>query len=378
MKTLPSFLLASAAALALFSCQKQDDQISPPEVGDPINVNLRISGQSSSSRRVEDPAVAGDVSTLNSGLVFFLNKYDEVVGVRELALPNAALATTGQTFTGIKPAASKVYVVGNFMSVQPAIVTNLRAAVNLAAIKALLPFTENQQLGHKNTILANVLDATPPYVALDGAIKGTASPYTAQVLLGPIMSRIQVSDIQCVDPLVTSFIFKGIYIDNYYPNFSIATDRPGSGTLINIAQTTTGLTSITKLFEEASVSIVSNQKVVSASQMRSGVASSVWAYQVPSTVAANAVPRIIVQLTNFIVDPSVTLPSPQFLTVTGFVDQNGVPITKFEAGKVYSIAPGAFTFRIKDLYPTPNPLNVDVIVKVTVKPWTLVSVLPQL
>ncbi|MEG0033017.1 MAG: hypothetical protein RR689_01790, partial [Mucinivorans sp.] len=75
MKTLPSFLLASAAALALFSCQKQDDQISPPEVGDPINVNLRISGQSSSSRTVEDPAVAGDVSTLNSGLVFFLNKY---------------------------------------------------------------------------------------------------------------------------------------------------------------------------------------------------------------------------------------------------------------------------------------------------------------
>ncbi|MEG2527910.1 MAG: hypothetical protein RR980_03975 [Mucinivorans sp.] len=379
MKTLNYFLVAFAA-LALLACQKENDP-KPDESQEPINVNLRIEGQGALSRSIESPAVANDVATLNTGIVFFLDVNNAVVSVRDLTLPNPNLSLVGQTFTGIKSSAKTVYVVGNFPTQNAGILNTLRASVNLAAIQSVIALTIDQQTGHKNVILANVIDLSAPYAQMDAVIKASTPPppvtYTAQVLLGPVVARIQIADIKCIDPQLTGFSFKGIYIDNYYPQFVPSATIPGQGPLINIGQATTGLPQLSLLTDEVPVLVAAQQMLVSASMIKgSGVY--VWAYQVPST-PNNTVPRIIVQLDNITTTAGVTLPAgPKFLTVTGFVDQNGTPITKFEAGKIYDIAAGSFKFMIKDLYPTPNPLTISVIVRVTVKPWQMVTTIPQL
>ena len=68
---------------------------------------------------------------------------------------------------------------------------------------------------------------------------------------------------------------------------------------------------------------------------------------------------------------------PQFLTVRGFKNNAG-QIVKLEKGKIYTISKANFKFDESNLTTVPNTTAVGVWLKVTVKPWEVVTVKPNL
>ena len=65
------------------------------------------------------------------------------------------------------------------------------------------------------------------------------------------------------------------------------------------------------------------------------------------------------------------------MTVRGFKDNAG-KIVKLEKGKIYTISKTDFEFDESRLSTVPNTNAVGVWLKVTVKPWTVVAVKPNL
>ncbi|MEG1700692.1 MAG: hypothetical protein RRY33_03310 [Alistipes sp.] len=377
---------AAVALLTLVSCAKENEVPSAtPDNGEKMAVTLKMASPAD-SRSIEAPAGADKV-VVSSGTVFFLNATNDVLDVGNLTAMAATPA--GQLFPGISKSATQVFIVANSGILLPAELSALKACATKDGIQNLTALITSQQNTHLNVIAVNTIDTSTPYVKYDGIIRAQAAPSTtfeALVLLAPVLSRIQFADILTADPNIVSFKLASINIDGYYPSFYMAFDKGGSGTPFTVNQDGAALNlSPYKLYDKPTAPVADGgDKKITAAEAKGASGNLVWGYQTSPTIAANSakIPRIIVELTDVVIkNPAggtdITLPKKKYLTITGYM-AGATPVANFEAGKVYNIPAGQFTFTFQDLDDVPNPLKQDVMVTVEVKPWAIVGVTPQL
>ncbi|MEG1623159.1 MAG: hypothetical protein RR330_07330 [Alistipes sp.] len=383
MKNFNLFAVATAM-LTLVSCAKETEAPPTPDNGEKMAVTLQIASPDD-VRSIEAPALDGEKVTLASGIVFFMTTGGDVVSVQDLK-PAEALTADGQLFAGVSKSAKQVYIVGNSATLPADDVTKLKACATMIGLKAVSSSILSQQQTHKNVVVVNALDATnfPDHTGLIVASGVEPIKYKACVLLAPVLSRIQIADILTIDPNIVSFDFAGVAVDGYYTSFYMATEKGGAGVNYTVNQTAGSVgVPATTMCDMPTVAIPDGgDKKITAAEAKATTGTLVWAYQTTPTLGgATFVPRIIVKLTNIVLrnadGTTTSIAGPKFLTVTGY-KAGSTQVLNFEAGKIYNIPAGGFTFKYQDLDNDPNPLKISVNVCVAIKPWTVVGVTPQL
>lgn len=361
-------MVAVAVATMSISCSKEN-------VGSADKTQAVLSVKISSAKLNSRASVSTPISDayktpLTDGVIFILdaaNSITKAVAIVSGTGVNGIESANGQQITAVE-SNSKVYVVANIGST---LVTEWTTAGTIPANLTAL----NTKVLDINGANGQGTEALPLNTATLANSEGTAEPIVlgtgtggasgtnqgeakVTVSLVPTITRVELFKIEGTGN-ITGFTVEGVYIDKYYPQYTIAGST--AGTIFNNNQ---------------AVDFSSYEPVMAietAYQAASLIASptpSVWGFN----LAAGATPRIIVKLTNVTGTTSTgaTIPSgTYYLTVKTFA-KGGTPLTSFARGKVYRLGHGTdagLKFDENDITITPNPIDIDLWVTVDVAEW---------
>jgi hypothetical protein len=229
-------------------------------------------------------------------------------------------------------------------------------------------------------------------LAGSGSIVATVAPgeFTTTVQVAPAAGRVELARVSAADE-ITSFTVTGVYVNYYYDVLGVNGKDLGStitrfenngSTGANYAGASAKYTGKPALYDEPSAA----NSVSGAVTFGTGKA---LAYNLlapnftPSFVTPpdKYFPHLVLKITN-VVPKDGTL-SATYAGKTWFITVTSVALAAdltaplaFEAGKVYNI--GDLFFGLGDLADKPEPDVKKVRVKVTVKSWELVNVVPGL
>lgn len=346
---------ASVAALSFASCSNDGGNT---ETGkEPTQLSIRLAGVvPSSSRAVEAPGqTAVGTIQLTDGHIFIVNPLDGVIDNEPLNVTDAKGA--GQTFPRPVPADSRVFILGNIPSDAPA----MNTLTTLAAVKAVTSDITLQS-NYAQAALANS-DGQPTGFT---ASNGTAS---VSVSIKPLISRLELVQIEGASD-ITAFTVTGVYVDDYYPRFTLGGGY--SGTMFSLGSTGTynGATFYKNEGTWAAAQATAGDPFIAVPELSSG-SGEVWAYN----VAPGSLPRLIVRLSGVKYNPGtgeVDLgTTPHYLTMTGYTNLGSAA---FERGKIYRLSGSTgFQFDHDDLGLVPNPVDIDLTVQVQIDEWEIVA-----
>jgi hypothetical protein len=353
------FMAAVAAAMTFASCSNEDTVV---DGATDTYVTIRVAG-AVGTKAIEAPgSTAVGTISLQSGHVFVLSAAGGVVH-QELLSVTAAQSAAGQNLGEKVPSSSTVYVVGNL---PPG--TNAASWENLNQIKAAVSAIETQDL-YQRAALANV-DAIPVQI---GNVTGTGDnkTATATVLINPAISRIELSQIKAKEnSKIKSFDITGVFVDSYHTHLTWGGSFGGSLFNHGVNQITPDLSSYLGLAHMHNRGTWPSNADKAAFPPALGTTPQYWAYN----VAAGALPRLIIRLTNIELETGYTLqsnaaqPGVYYLTVTGYTG-----VTTFQRGVIYRIGgtgnDGGITFDEDDLTVHPNPDTVTLSVNVDIVEW---------
>lgn len=358
--------MAAAAATILASCSKEPNT----NTGDASNgqVIVKLADVHPATRAIQAPGQEV-AATLSSGYVFVFGPTGDFVHGETLNVTDAK-SNNGQKLTAVVPSDSRVYVVGNvpggyttanleaiFGSDEP-----IQADV-LAAMSAM-----STQTDYTKAALANKAGTPAAITQKTPATASNPAVYVADIILTPLFSRLELVAIQGGmdedEGVITGFDVTGVYVDEYYENFTYAGKAAGNKWMQNQSTVFTGNIGDKGTWTATDVNDV---------WIADTGSTNVWAYNVASGGAV--IPRLIIELKNIKYTPKGSVEEPivgtYYLTVTSY---SGV--TTFERGKIYrigTIGKNDFTFSKDDLGITPNPTNVELVVTVEIDEWEVVE-----
>ncbi len=386
MKTKLLFFGLLAGTALFTACQNElDDNSLNSELTDPISVTLRIAGGNSTtmSRVIDDDATSELTPNFNDAIIYFYDSSGHILNTEQVSSTTSLAGTTGQVFQDISPNATDVYIVGNTQTLTTDEQSSLSAATSIDAVQALVFDLESQQSDHQDVILAVKIDLEN-YADHDAEIKQNEdSDYEAKVLLAPSLSRLQLADLSTSDSRIVDFTFEGIYVDNFLPNCLASTTLTQTTSTQTVGTDATKLGTLTPNLcdKPESTLTAGDDKKVTAGECDNSGDDRVWGYNLsPTSAESGTVPKIVVHLTDVkYLDSQGTEQTMDdaYLTITKYMDGT-TEITNFESGKMYNIEAGAFVFTYEDLDAVPNAEDVELTVYVTVCPWTVTTVTPQL
>ncbi len=343
-------LLLAAAAFVAFACQNENNDPTPPVDGSTGNLTIRLSGIGNNiDTRATEAAGEADQLTLVDGHIFVIDALGEVAHDEALVPSQANVAIgTGQELSVAVPNDSRIYILGNIPN--DVDVNSLSSLDDI--LEAVSEITKTRNNDYTKAALANT--SGDAVAIAPTAVQGE---YEAEVDLSPLYSRLELHQITGKTSIV-SFEVKGVYVDKYHPQFTLAGE--GVGTAWN--QTTN--TVFTGNIGDAG-SWPDDEKVAAPG-------SNVWAYH----VGPAGVPKVIVHLQSVVYndgeEKNYNEGGDCYLTVTGYTGFTGV----FKRGMIYTIAD--LQFDETNLGLTPNPANIDCVVKVTVTDWDFQALIPEL
>ncbi len=326
---------------------------------------VKISGVPSNPdvRSVEAPGETGKLK-VNNGTILITDASGDVV-VKSVPLDYAAASNnaTGQVITDIPANSAFVYIVANVPT----------PTGNLSSVK-IQTMNITSQSDYTNVALANAGgDAAAISPAPDAA-----SPATASITLVPLVSRVELHSIKGVANMadntdddyvkITGFKVDGVYLDSYYPQFTLAGLE--SGALVDEGSDTG--------FTIADV----GPWTADATPVAKPTAPTVWAHN----VVAKGAPRFIIKISEVTAEDKdgpvtevVTPEDPDPVTLSGktfWLSMNTTQpyngVTSFERGKIYVVE--ALEFNSNHLFTLPNPVQLDLKVNVTVQDWVIEKV----
>ncbi|MEG2060676.1 MAG: hypothetical protein RRY33_02340 [Alistipes sp.] len=367
------FVIGFLGVVALCACTKDEDSACGRCNAKTMDVLVQIGVPAPSSRAIGSPTQNHSALTVQRGRVFFIADDGSVVSQGVVAWDQIA---QGQLFKDVRTSATEVYVVANYLAGSD---TDLALARCITKAQILNLSEKMVELtGIQYIMLSNAADLTGyDVLKFDAKIKNGVTSKEAHVLLSPIHSRLEISDLMTNDPTIVKCTMKGIYVDNFYPSLYMACHLGGAGTKVFGGQEVNHLDNPIFVNKDRSIPELINGKI----QPSKDSPESVWHYQTAPTLGGVAnVPRLVIVFSTMTLNVNgvTSVVTNKFLTVTGFKDGQNKRIQNFEAGKVYQIPSGALVFNYSDLENYPNPLRADVVVGVTVKPWTEVSYAPNL
>lgn len=371
MKTKFKYLTLAVAALLMgFASCSNDDEKGGEDQGTPKNIFLKISNAAPTSY-AQGPAQGATTVGFTSGNLFLANAAGRIVATYSLS----SAATTGNniSLTDIKAGTilqdipgntTSVYVVGNTaITPAPTTVPGLESQV--------LQLASQSNVNSVNLYGFNSLTAPA----------GGNTYYTCDVTLKPTVARIELTDISAGGS-ITGFNVDGIFIDNYYSKGNVG-GTLNVADLVSNGNAAAGFTGSSPVYPASLSGIVydwnATPLAATANVVKPATAGNVWGYNLFASAAGATgdVPRIIIRLSGVTASNGITYADPQFVTIRGLLD-TGIALTSIDAGSVYNIGAGAFTFTGENLAPEPNLLPIDVQVTITLVDWTVVPVTPEL
>lgn len=354
MKIKQLFVAALAATTLFASCSKENNNETTKET---TQLSVKISGVVK-SRAVEAPGetTQGTIQ-LTNGHIFVINPLGAVIYDEALVVADATGA--GQVLGQSVPADSRVYIIGNIPSAD---VTTIAGLATFDAIKTQTS-AMTTQTDYTEAALANS-DGLPASITV------ATTTATVDVSIKPLISRLELAQLKgganTAGDAITAFTVTGVFVDSYYPSFTYIGGN--SGTIFDQATSAT-FTGI----GDAGTWAASGTPLVAAP-----ASGNVWAYNVASGGIAPLIPRFIIRLSGVKYTPNggteIDLGTTSYyLTVTDY-KVSGVSVPAFERGKIYRIgAANGITFTPDDLALTPNPVDIDLTVNVSIDEWELVT-----
>jgi hypothetical protein len=396
-------LMAASAAMIFTSCITEKEVVD----GDSRNVTVRISN--AGTKAIQAPGTAATLTaTLSSGYIFLIAPNGGVVGTpTALSLGGGATDADGggQVISGV-PSSSRVYIVGNIAS-DAAGATELIACANFPAIQAYVSDVfANQGILHTGAPLIND-DGQPATITIVSPTDATAG-----VNLTPAYARLELAGVtggEYTNPTdsdnltrITGFEVVGVYVDEYYEEFTYGGSYPTGASVFAQNQLITTFAGIgdtrvaagdwpaTGYVATPYAGPVATLPAAAAADAGGPAGARSWAYNVP----AGSIPRLIIAVTGVTYEETfdATAGTPTwatgtdfsstatyYLTVTGYNTAPATPLTtNFVRGNIYQVSASDMTFTTNDLHSTPNPVNVDLTVTVTIGDWVIVPLIPNL
>ncbi|WP_420186931.1 hypothetical protein M1B74_10610 [Bacteroides pyogenes] len=380
-KNLFKSLLTMCALGAMFTaCSNEGNEVPDVTKGEKKTVfmKLNLGTSENGTRATEDPINTATVATVNNLHIYFYKDADKSIQkymkVTSSTTPSISDLETGKEIADVPAAADKILIRGNV----PASVT--------LPVGGLITVVENQQINittqkdNADLLLGHLAAPIQNWNGVGGApITGmTSAGKYAVVELELSVARIEVEGLKATGQ-VNAFKLKGIYVNNFYKNLKLgdgaSADKENYGATASNYALGQGLyqAANTKLFDEFTPGSATGETEAASGKR--------WAYHAFSNdaVIANDQLQLIFKVSDLAGGGGVTFPAgDQFITVRGFKDKITDQIVKLEKGKIYSISKSDFTFDESNLSTVPNTDAVGVWLKVTVKPWTVVAVKPNL
>lgn len=377
MKKNFKFLMIIVILITGFISCNNDNETSPNESINPKSVTVKV--KIGETTTYSEGATAVGVTPDLTDLKLFFTDGTNILATRT-ATVGSITTISGETFTNVPGAATKIIVVGNATVLTSPILptTGTEAALKAAMIE--------------------ISKQTHPKTAVnlqgEGLISVTAGVYTAALDIYPAVSHIEIAQVIAKTsgngaqyPL-TAFKLTAIYINNTYTKLGMDRSTLPTGVdILNYGQNATQWTaSYPARFCDLPVGPATELGGTTTTKAPT-TAGQKWGYFVVSplinkgtTIDAavqSSVPHIILKIENAVTSVSgVVLPSPAYITVRSL--KNGVTaLTALDPGKVYSIA--SIDIAGENLSAKPETAaKADINVTVTVHPWTDVTVTPDL
>lgn len=383
-----SLLTVCAFAAAFASCSNENNEVPDVNQKDTKDVFMKLD-LPAVTKAVEAPLTAATVAPINSLHVYF---YDggtsnilKHVEITTSSVPSISDLATGAKVPDVPAAATKVLVRGNV----PSTITMPNDGSITTVENLQVPITtqndkDNILLGHVAATLTEWHTGDPDIFGVSALNPSDGDKYAA-IELEPAVARIEIEGMQGAG-IVTGFKLDGIFVNNFYENLkmgdgsSLGAKVQNGTTPANYDENAVGTLYTTankeKLFDLPAISSTPN--ALGAPEVTLTPSTNRWVYHVfenTNSTDANEQLQLVFKLSNL--QPSASFSAgSQFLTVRGF--KNGGNFVQLEKGKVYTVALNDFKFDESNLSTVPNVTAVGVYLKVTVKPWQVVAVKPNL
>ena len=406
--TMKKILLAALAASAMFSCNsKEIDGAGNQDGTSSVVIKLE---QKDLTKGVTPEKGDPEYAVIKSAVIYFIDAGGNKVYQRELTAAEIIdIANTDATaggneieIAGIPNTAETLYFLANTKTVADPL---LPVIAGTGSTEARLRIDD---------LDGNAINA--PMAGQSGVfalVPGTTTTFTTSVTISPIVSRIEVSKISCieVDPTagssIISYKLTGVFVNNTRPNVLIAGtpyagDTPGdirtqsgwsstgwevylTSNLIFPYHTLTPAGIPTDWKDNTFVDYCNpaNSSLIfypstttgSTSNVPTDLVAPAWAYQVCPTATPADLPHLIFKLEDVDYVSNEFANEVEYLTVTKYQTEDNVAITAFERGNVYRIKDLKFTH--ENATPKPYEKNVTVTATVTVDPWVLNTMIPD-
>lgn len=349
-----------------------------------------------------------EYAVIKSAVIYFIDALGNKVYQRELsaaeitAIKNTSTTPGGNEIeiAGIPNTSETLYFLANTKTVAEPLLPQITGT---GATAARLRIDDLQG----NAIYAPMAGQSDVF----DLVTGTTTKFTTSVVISPIVSRIEVSKISCVEIVpnaatsIVSYKLAGVFVNYTRPSVLIAgtpytSDIPGdirnqSGWgstgwdtyfisnfifpyyALTPATIPTGWKDNTfaDYFNISSSSLEFYPSTTTGATSTDPADGSVWAYQVCPTATAADLPHLIFKLTDVDYKSNPDAAAVEYLTVTKYKTAGGDPITAFERGNVYRITDLEFTH--ENATPKPYEKNIIVTATVTVDPWVLNTMVPD-
>lgn len=386
-KNLFKSLLTMCALGAIFAaCSNEGNEVPDVTKGEKKTVFMKLDLRPQ-TKATEDPLAGGTNAPVNDLHIYFYEggtgNIQKYLRVDATTTPSITTLAAGAQITDVPAVADKVLVRGN---VPAGVSMPTSGAISVVENKEIEITTQHNTnriiLGHLATNIQtwNGVGVAP----ITGMQNGDKY---AEVQLEPGVARIEIEGLQAQGATIEGFSLDGIYVTNFFEKLKLGDGSSSSiiqygadaskyaqgaaGTLYNAPNT--------HLYDQPAVPIAATGTPLEVTPTPS---TKRWAYHAfeNSATTANGQLQLVFKLSSLSASAGSGIVFPagsQFLTVRGFKD-NGGNIVTLEKGKIYTISKADFKFDESNLTTVPNTNAVGVWLKVTVKPWTVVAVKPNL
>lgn len=386
-KNLLKSLLTMCALGAMFTaCSNEGNEVPEVKKGEKKTVFMKLDLKQQ-TRATDDELGNGTTAPVTNLHIYFYDdatkNIQKYVKVTSLTTPSISTLATGAQISDVPAVADKVLVRGN---VPTSVLMPTSGSITVVENKEIEITT---QYNKNEIILGHIATDIQTWGGGGSAPIGgmQSGDKYAEVKLEPGVARIEIEGLQAQGAVINGFKLNGIYVTNFFEKLKL-----GDGT--SSSQKQYGADA-SKYAEGAAGTVYNAPNAHLYDQFASPMAASGsplgvtpnpstkrWAYHAFSNDAttANGQLQLVFKLSDVTAVPGsgVTLDNNQFLTVRGFKDSGTGNIVKLEKGKIYTISKADFNFDESNLTTVPNTNAVGVWLKVTVKPWEVVTVKPNL
>lgn len=377
MKIKYFFSMALIAIMSLTACSDNND---PSADSSEQSIYLKLGNVLSGVQTRSDEAAltTSNAVTLTDGYIYFITGQDgiknwyKISATESTDIANKVIKmsdlNSGYKFENVSGEVEQVYVVGNpNLGVDEA--TKMTSPTTLTELKKVLFSIEDQ--GVVTDLTIDGIGAVEPANTSDFDTSATTDKQ-AIVSLTPLCSRIEIAKVTASGD-ISQYTLTGIFTNQFYSKMALNSTPDvaylmDETTLSNFSTPAGIYTTYTTMFDNTEDGLGVKSGLVTTP------ANGAWAYQFFTGATDTEAPRVVLKMKSVIVG-GANYSDPQYLNVRGFL--NGTTkITTFERGKVYKITD--LQFVENNLSDIPDPEDINLWVKVSITPWTIIAVNPEM